>query len=508
MSITLEDSSENKLFAIGKNNGPTGGLSDIGGNMVGVQQVAFGTNVDFSTLSTELPSQYSAGLADIRAVPTEFNWRYDKEKGGFISKPGNQGLCGSCWAISAAGIIGDNFVVSGLNTDSEGNKFVPDISTTWILVNYGQSQCEGGNPGTAFQQIASSADNKFGGLVTNHCLDYSWCSEDSMCNGDSKKHFRANPMTLNTLIPMKEGCYFAGKKFLFKLDQQPNSIAIGMKTKNGSIIKESDWDRYKVDIKKHIMTKGPVLGGFLVFDNFMAGTFTKGQSNKGIYLENLTYPGLPNLAKPKSANPTDPVNFKGSHAVAIIGWGTEDDVETSPGKKETVEYWYCRNSWTEKWGDGGYFKMAMYPHNKLSQFDKQVTIKNKAEGTKQAGGIVSINVTKKPELVDINQVTLAEGHRENIKLAKDESYYKGNASSNKAGPAPQNSGKQEGNSKDSRKNIVLLCIVLVVILMGVLLVTYFTGDKTTKQKYTIPFVVAEAILLVILGFLIYFVINI
>ena len=190
-----------------------------------------------------------------------------------------------------------------------------------------------------------------------------------------------------------------------------------MKLKNGSTILEKDWDKYKLDIKKHIMVKGPVLGGFLVFNNFMAGTFTKGKSNKGIYLENGTYPVLPGASK-SNTNPTDPSNFKGSHAVAIIGWGSEDNVETSPGKKETVEYWYCRNSWTENWGDGGYFKMAMYPHNKISQFDKQVTINSKNEGKKQAGGIVCINITKKPELVEMNQVTLAEGHRENVKLCK------------------------------------------------------------------------------------------
>ena len=51
----------------------------------------------------------------------------NKTKGGAITTPGNQGLCGSCWAISSAGIISDNFVVSGLNIDQNNKKFKPDF---------------------------------------------------------------------------------------------------------------------------------------------------------------------------------------------------------------------------------------------------------------------------------------------------------------------------------------------------------------------------------------------
>lgn len=37
----------------------------------------------------------------------------------------------------------------------------------------------------------------------------------------------------------------------------------------------------------------------------------------------------------------------GAHAVKIIGWGTE----------KNVDYWIMANSWNTKWGDGGFFKM-------------------------------------------------------------------------------------------------------------------------------------------------------
>lgn len=499
MSITIGNQNNNKLHDIGykaENNEKDSG------------QIVFGTNVNFSSLSSELPNQYASGLSDIVTVPNNFNWRFDKEKGAAIAKPGNQGMCGSCWAISAAGIIGDNFVVSGLNVDEKGNKFIPDISTTWILSSYSQSQCGGGNPGLAFQQIASSPN----GLVSNRCVDYSWCQTDEKCNGDAKKHMDSQvlELELNKLIPIKPGCYFPeNKHYVFKITQQPNSVAIGMTHKNGSVIKDTEWDQYKLQIKKHIMANGPVLGGFLVFENFMSGTFAKTKPNKGIYLENGVYPGISNSTtnKPKSSIPTDASNFKGSHAVAIIGWGVEDDVETSPGKKEKVEYWYCRNSWTENWGDDGYFKMAMWPHNKISQFDKQVNIKTEKDGDKQAGGIVSIVAQQKPELARLDPIKFA-GPK--ILLKQDPSYYKTNASANILGPAPPSppSPPPPGNKVVTKKIYLYCASFLFLILIIGCGIFYFNSKKKFKKQYITPFVITELILLSIILFMIIVIIKI
>lgn len=43
------------------------------------------------------------------------------------------------------------------------------------------------------------------------------------------------------------------------------------------------------------------------------------------------------------------------HAVLLVGYGTEEGTGIfSKGK----DYWLVKNSWTEKWGDAGYFKIA------------------------------------------------------------------------------------------------------------------------------------------------------
>lgn len=40
-------------------------------------------------------------------------------------------------------------------------------------------------------------------------------------------------------------------------------------------------------------------------------------------------------------------NLLAAHAIAIVGWGIEED----------QKYWLIRNSWGADWGEGGYFRI-------------------------------------------------------------------------------------------------------------------------------------------------------
>ena len=471
-----------------------GGLSAIGGHTIQSLTIpSLNTMVSFDEIPTWNPKR-NKGLSAMSntLVPENFTWRYDKQKGQLISKPGNQMLCGSCWAISAAGIIGDNFVVSNLVD------YVPNISTTWILVNYPQLQCGGGNPALAFQQIVNASVTN-GGVVSNHCLDYSWCATNDVCNGDAKKHMdhALSPTELNDLIPKNAGCYNSNvDHLLFTLQDPVNTLAIGMtNTTTNSIITEEDWKTLSMDIKKHILLQGPVLGGFLVFKNFMTGVWTKTEENKGIYLENGVYDSA---TLRFDENQTSGDNFKGSHAIAIIGWGIEKDVTIdNNGTKAEVPYWYCRNSWTENWGDGGYFKMAMYPYNQLAQFDKQVTLNSSSGGRPSvAGGIVLIKATKKPSLVKFDAIALNPDKQ--LHTLEDEKYYSIESMGDEkpeyipppappppptAPPAPPpKKSKATNNESSSRGSSKSYGVIIAVLLIGTLITGLFVFLKRRKLK--------------------------
>jgi len=74
----------------------------------------------------------------------------------------------------------------------------------------------------------------------------------------------------------------------------------------------------KADIKKY----GPVETGFDVYEDFI-------QYSGGIY--KYTTGG-----------------YLGGHAVKIVGWGEE----------EGTKYWLAANSWSESWGEKGFFRIA------------------------------------------------------------------------------------------------------------------------------------------------------
>lgn len=76
-------------------------------------------------------------------------------------------------------------------------------------------------------------------------------------------------------------------------------------------------------IKKEIQKFGPVEAGFIVYEDFLT-------YKSGIY-------------EHKSGN------MLGGHAIKIVGWGEENG----------TRYWLCANSWSEEWGENGYFRIKI-----------------------------------------------------------------------------------------------------------------------------------------------------
>jgi hypothetical protein len=387
-------------------------------------------------------------------LPTTYDWRFvypeddgkRKEQKTYIMPPDNQYLCGSCWAISTASVIGDAFVAAGLVN------WRPEISTTWALSCYPQGRCDGGSPALLLQDIARGP-----GIPSKHCLDYSFCAKNEKCNGQAVQHFQAQ--NLSALVPQECGCYFGGdvQHYNYEINKDVKTIAIDQ----GATTVEN----MQSAIKKHILLHGPTLTGFFVMKNFSSGYFTK--INGGVYLERANYD--PNSELSFSDSQVSGQNYKGSHAVAIIGWGVAKNILYDNNKRANVPYWYCRNSWGPNWGgDGGYFKMAMYPYNKVAQFGKVVDIVDGSGQRHRCGGIVTFTVSKPPSKKTFK--TLPNSYRP-PKLIKDLDYYSKAEEGYKPKPAEgrRTPSETEGGLD---KNILLYGLLLLLILIVVWLVFF------------------------------------
>jgi C1A family cysteine protease len=323
-------------------------------------------------------------LEHAKSLPVYYNWAEQSQE---ICKPFDQGLCGSCWAVAAANCMSDVFVVS------KKVKQNPKISPTYFLSCLPQAQCNGGDPSQALNDMVNQ------GIATEECLDYTWCSKTA-CGGDPTKHFEEG--NANKYVP-KCTCNKPSSEYLRYFAEEPQAICVppvmtdfnsmeranigyylqGMYglTGNGyaNLAKYSYKDIQSL-IKNHIYNYGPVIGGFHVFKNFFKGRYN---ATNGIYIETATYGGVPGVDYSDVES-----DWVGSHAVVIVGWGTEQ-VEN-----EKVDYWIVRNSWGESWGNNGYFKMAMYGNekgkkyqNRFSQFEYPSIVMTN-EGIALTGGVL------------------------------------------------------------------------------------------------------------------------
>jgi hypothetical protein len=323
-------------------------------------------------------------LEHAKRLPAYYNW---VEQSAEMCKPFDQGLCGSCWAVAAATCMSDVFVISKKVKEN------PKISPTYFLSCLPQAQCNGGDPSQALNDMVNQ------GIATDECLDYSWCAKTA-CGGDPTKHFEER--SANTYVP-RCACAKPAPEYLRYFAEQPEAICIppvmsdftsmeranigyylqGMYGLTGSGYANLAKYHYKdiqALIKNHIYNHGPVIGGFHVFKNFFKGRYN---STNGIYVETATYGGVPGVDYDDVER-----DWSGSHAVVIVGWGT-DQIEN-----EKVDYWIVRNSWGESWGNNGYFKMAMYGNEKGKKYQNQFSqfeypsIVNTSEGIALTGGVL------------------------------------------------------------------------------------------------------------------------
>lgn len=343
-------------------------------------------NIDVSTLPRYDPRVHAAiaTAPATKPIPDKFrqafNWmdhRRDDQPisvNKLVTPVGNQHACGCCWAFSVSDAVSDVFVIN------QKTNYNPKCSVSYALSCYPHCK-DPGNATTCYGQQTNEIPYSYqcnggaiaplllwisqNGLGDNSCEDFSWCTDNPGCvNGT------IDTTTLNNSIPPC-GCKNKTPDKLYFIGT-PISKGIEYDNPNSKQIEDH------VNLVKHwIYNYGTVVTGFFVYANLMSGRFASPQKNPdGIYLEDVDYHSFQLFENQQN-------QFEGGHAVCIVGWGegqvhnsliSDRSLRNTSSDMTTVPYWVTRNSWSENWGQKGLFKMAMYPFNKIAQFDKYVMI--------------------------------------------------------------------------------------------------------------------------------------
>jgi hypothetical protein len=235
-----------------------------------------------------------------------------------------QGYCGNCWAIATVTSFSDRLAII---TNNENNTqlsslnmtvcsdviapkpyYDPDIISQTNFIKHGEGACFGNTIYNALRFL-----HVYGALEL-------FCSSKASLQTRGYKY--VNDYVTIRDVPNCQSLF--GNDF----DQCIlKGVAARYFRTKGHYTVANDVEQ----IKREIYQFGPVVSGFIIYDDFMNN-----------------YDGLSIYMGPsKDSKPS------GGHAVRIVGWGEE------VVNGENVSYWIIANSWGESWGLGGFFKMRM-----------------------------------------------------------------------------------------------------------------------------------------------------
>lgn len=239
-------------------------------------------------------------VAATAAVPSSFDPRTQWPKCTIISKVRNQAGCGSCWAFGAT----ESFEGSRCVATGDDIEFSADDAAACSGGLFSGNGCNGGQPSSAnawFARTGVVTGGEYG--TKDGCLPY-------VCPPCSKGLYPPDcpTNTCNPLLKCTKECSNSGYAKSYSADKTKASSSFSV----GAISK----------MQQALSTTGPLAVAFTVYADFP--TYTS-----GVY-KHTTGAQL------------------GGHAVAMLGWGTENG----------EAYWLIKNSWSAKWGNKGFFLIA------------------------------------------------------------------------------------------------------------------------------------------------------
>ena len=220
-----------------------------------------------------------------------------------------------------------------------------------------------------------------------------------------------------------------------------------------------------------------------------------------IYNKNDTYsyqnPQLINIGETQSSDYK--LQFSGGHAVSIMGYGVCEkeiplmDFNTKKiVKVKNIPFWWVRNSWGENWNSDykGYFKLPMYPFNKVMQVDvpigehhinnMPVSIPTPYSSTREGlGGILFFEAG---DILDYNNKKSNNYYNENNIFSNSKKYVKFNEPEYyltsahefiiKGGVIKDSKGQIINSSKYNHSNFALFIILILMLILMLIIYLY------------------------------------
>lgn len=249
------------------------------------------------------PSHPTMRYVSDSGLPDSFDWR---EK-GVVTNVKDQGSVGSCWAFSTVGNVEGQWAMSSGNLTSLSAEQLVDCDSTQSP-NNNDADCGvfGGWPYLAYQYL-----EKAGGIESED--NYPYCSGSGQCfpcqaQGYNKTRCGPPVPSCNT----SESC---------PAKLKPSLFVPGLKLKGWVAIEKNE-----TVIQHELVSRGPL-------------SIAINAETLQFYHSGVWDPLLP----------CDPTSL--DHAVLLVGYGM------SKGLFEKKPYWLIKNSWGEKWGESGYFRM-------------------------------------------------------------------------------------------------------------------------------------------------------
>lgn len=275
-------------------------------------------------------------------LPDNFNGK--EVWNGLLSPVMNQARCGSCWAFASTGVLADRF-----NIQSVGLMHVQLSPTKLILCDFQGKEFSVEHPELQPEQLSQLNVDEFSvgacmgntlydawrylyviGTNTLECIPYDKSLGGTQSYNSLTKFTDSGKLPLCTSVsgPIGDMCNnFSVDTFSAEEYGSPARFYRCLHFYSiAGIEKDGGNESY---IRHNIYCWGPVSTGFIVYPDFY--TF---DPKTDIY----EWDGY-----------GDPL---GGHAVEIVGWGVDDK-----------PFWWIKNSWGEKWGIDGYFKIVRGKNN-------------------------------------------------------------------------------------------------------------------------------------------------